>query len=87
MPRVWQTYKHRVEIFPGKCRFSLETYAGDPDREALSQGLRTRFGKDVELDLVSFGQLTDYREVRQSKPILRLVDHRPVSEQTIPAHL
>ena len=78
---------YRVEIQPKACRFTVETYAGDPDREALREGLSGRFKRDVELELVPYGALTDYREVRQSKPILRLVDHRPVSEQTIPAHL
>jgi phenylacetate-CoA ligase len=78
---------YRVEIHPKACRITLEAYAGEPDRDALTEGLRTRFKRDFELDLVPYGGLTDYREVRQSKPILRLQDHRPVSEQTIPAHL
>ncbi len=78
---------YRVEIYPEKIRLALETYAGEPDKDALEKGLREQFGKDVELDLVAYGELTDYRAVRESKPILRLADHRPVSEQTIPAHL
>jgi phenylacetate-CoA ligase len=78
---------YRVEILPERLRLTLESYAGDPDRDVLVKGLRARFGKDVELDLVPYGELTDYRAVRESKPILRLADHRPASEQTIPAHL
>lgn len=78
---------YRVEILSGQIRFTLETYAGEPDRDALVNGLRTQFGKDVELNLVDYGALTDYRAVRDHKPILRLADHRPASEQTIPAHL
>ncbi|MHC4576433.1 MAG: phenylacetate--CoA ligase family protein [Planctomycetota bacterium] len=79
---------YQVEVLPDRCRITAETYAGDvPDRGAMRTALADRFGLNVELELVPYGALTAYREVRASKPILRLADRRPASDQTVPAHL
>ncbi|MFQ5845902.1 MAG: hypothetical protein ACE5JG_13040, partial [Planctomycetota bacterium] len=78
---------YRVELLPGRCRVVAETYGASPDPAAVGAALRDRFGGEAEVELVSYGALTDYRAVRETKPILRLVDHRPASEQTVPVHL
>jgi phenylacetate-CoA ligase len=78
---------YRVHLTQERCKVTVETYSGDPDAETVKAGLAKLFGADVELDFVPYGELTDYRAVRISKPILRLRDERPVSEQNVPAHL
>jgi phenylacetate-CoA ligase len=78
---------YRVELNAQKVQAIIEAYADEPQRKALEAGLAELFGVPAEVRLVEYGELTDYRAVRESKPILRLVDKRPKSGQTIPTHL
>lgn len=79
--------EYRLELRPGSLHLAAETYAGAPDAEALQGALHERFGMRTEVELVPYGALSDYRAVRQTKPLLRLVDQRPLSEQRVPVHL
>ncbi|MHC4931598.1 MAG: phenylacetate--CoA ligase family protein [Planctomycetota bacterium] len=78
---------YRVELGAEKVQATIETYAGEPGAKTVKAGLEGLFGVPAEIRLVEYGELTDYRAVRESKPILRLVDKRPKSGQTIPTHL
>ena len=79
--------EYEVGLRAGRCSVRLETYAGEPDEDAIRDGLRALLDVDVELETVPYGALVDYRAVRLRKPILRLVDRRPASEQVIPGYL
>jgi len=79
--------EYEVSLGPDRCSVRLETYAGRPDRDAIAKGLGALLQLPVDLESLPYGALVDYRAVRLSKPILRLADRRPVSEQVIPAHL
>jgi phenylacetate-CoA ligase len=74
---------YRLVIDDEGARLTLESYGdaeGDPQLEDL-------LGMPVRCERVAFGALTDFRAVRESKPILRLDDRRSVSDQSVPRHL
>ncbi|MBI3892052.1 MAG: 4Fe-4S binding protein [Candidatus Wallbacteria bacterium] len=76
---------YRVHLHEDRLQVELEDYAaGAEAAERARVGLEARFSLPCALELVPFGKLTAYREVRQAKPILKLVDHRVVSTQRVP---
>jgi phenylacetate-CoA ligase len=81
--------EYEVALEADRCSVRLERYDGEPDRDAIRGGLGALLGVgvDVDVEVVDYGGLVDYRAVRLSKPILRFRDHRAVSQQVVPAHL
>jgi len=73
--------EYRAELREDGLRVVVEQYDA---RVALPAEL---CGLPARIDTVPYGALTDYRAVRQAKPILRLVDARASSAQTVPTHL
>ena len=53
----------------------------------IQQRFRTNWGLPADLEIVPYGTLRNYREIRTSKPILRLVDSRASSTQEVPRYL
>ena len=82
-----QFLESRVEIGGDGCRARLEAYGSAPEPDGAAAALASLLGLPVRLESVPCGALTPYREVRSSKPILRLRDLRPQSRQSIPRHL
>jgi len=78
---------YEVSVESDRCRATLERYTGKPDVEALGTELQKLLGMPAEVRIVEYGTLVDYREVRAGKPLLRVVDRRPVSEQIAPVHM
>jgi phenylacetate-CoA ligase len=78
---------YQVEVLPERVRATLETYAGEADGARVEEALSRLFGVPAQVSFVPYGKLSDYRSVRMSKSILRLVDRRPASQQRVPAHL
>ncbi|MEN8151063.1 MAG: phenylacetate--CoA ligase family protein [Planctomycetota bacterium] len=67
---------------------TVEDYAAPSGAgEAVAAGLEKRFGLRANVEVVPFGTLTDYREPRMSKPILKLTDARAESTQEAPTLL
>jgi len=67
---------------------TVEDYAAPADcGSAISAGLEKRFGMPARVEVVPFGTITEYREPRKSKPILKLTDARAESTQEIPTLL
>ena len=79
--------EYEVNLQADRCSVRLEAYSGEADIDALRKGLGALLEIEVEIETIAYGGLVDYRSVRLRKPILRLVDRRPASEQVIPAHL
>jgi len=79
--------EYEVSLQSDRCRVRLERYAQKPDVDSMEAGLAELLGVDVDVEIVPYGALVDYRAVRMSKPILRLVDRRPISQQRTPVHL
>jgi len=78
---------YTLEIEEKGARLTVERYEGEPDTTRVRSSLAALLEMPVEIDLVDYGALDDPRAVRASKPILRLKDRRPTSQQTIPSHL
>ena len=74
-----------VRLQEEQALLRLEDYAASETaaREAQDH-LEHELGMAVELDFVPYGTLTRYREVRQEKPILKVLDERRSSTQEIP---
>lgn len=67
---------------------TLEDYAAPAGAgERVRAGLERRFGLPAKVEVVPFGTLTEYREPRRTKPILKIADARPGSTQRIPTLL
>ena len=79
--------EYEVSLQSDRCRVRLERYAGEPDVDAIRAGMRELLGVETDVEIVPYGSLVDYRAVRMSKPILRFVDRRPISQQRTPVHL
>ena len=76
---------YHVVIREDGIAVTLEDYAAPAGAVgAVRESLDERFHRPVTVDLVPFGTLTNYREPRQKKPILKISDERPESTQEIP---
>ncbi|HQG27650.1 MAG TPA: 4Fe-4S binding protein [Candidatus Ozemobacteraceae bacterium] len=78
---------YRVVIEDDRIRVTAEEYGAHDSRETMARNLADAFGQRTEVDLVPFGTITKYREIRQSKPILKIEDKRSSSTQVIPEYL
>ncbi len=77
---------YNVKIYNDKIKILAEIWAGRVDINNLKRHLYYLFrGKKIEIELLEFGQLTKYYEVRKTKPILKLIDLRQESTQKKPA--
>jgi phenylacetate-CoA ligase len=78
----------RAVIHEDGMAVTLEDYAAPAGAaEKVARALTSRFGMPAEVDLVPFGTITDYREPRKSKPILKVEDRRRASTQEPPSLL
>lgn len=77
---------YEVRLRGDRCRLVLEEYGGG-DAEQARKSLSALLAADVDLRLVPYGALSSYREVRRTKPILRVLDERATSSQRVPANL
>ncbi|MBI4870066.1 MAG: 4Fe-4S binding protein, partial [Candidatus Riflebacteria bacterium] len=76
---------YRVSVHEDRLDVLLEDYAAPEGAcERVRESLQKRFGRPVTAQLVPFGKLTAYREVRASKPLLKLLDRRAASTQQVP---
>lgn len=78
---------YQVELLSDHVKATLEAYAGEADKARVEEVLARLFGVRAQASVVPYGKLSDYRSVRMSKSILRLVDRRPTSQQKVPTHL
>lgn len=78
---------YRAVIDDDGIRVTAEEYGPHDSREAMVRNLSDTFGQRTEVELVPFGTITKYREIRQSKPILKIEDRRSSSTQVIPEYL
>ena len=78
----------RLEVHEDRLVLTLESYAADEEaaRKAIA-GIEARYDMEVQLELVPFGQLTRYRDVRREKPIHKVRDTRSSSTQEVPEYL
>lgn len=78
---------YRVVIEDAGIRITAEEYGMHDEAGVMRKTLSETFGMPVEVELVPFGTITRYREIRQSKPILKVEDRRSTSTQVIPEYL
>lgn len=78
---------YRVIIEDAGIKITAEEYGEHDPRETICKTISETFGQHTDVKLVPFGKITKYREVRQSKPILKVEDRRSTSTQVIPEYL
>lgn len=78
---------YRVILEDESMSIKLEEYGAIDSISTIEDSLSGRFGMKVKAEVLPFGELTKYREVRVSKPILKVEDKRSVSTQKIPEFL
>ena len=79
---------YRARIHDDRIELTIEQYTDeDPPVDALSAGFEERFGLSTRVTVVPFGEITEYREVRGRKPILKMEDLRSTSTQEVPEFL
>jgi len=78
---------YRVILEDSGIKMVVEEYGSHAPLPQMKKAISDEFSQNVEVELVPFGTLTKYREVRFSKPILKVEDKRSVSTQKIPEYL
>lgn len=78
---------YRVILEENLITFVLEEYGSHNSLQQIEQSLSDEFKQKVKVEIVPFGTITKYREVRFSKPILKVEDKRSCSTQKIPEFL
>jgi len=78
---------YRVTLTDAEARYVLEEYGRHAPVEEIAERLTAEFGMPAKVELVPFGTITKYREIRLSKPILKIEDHRSCSTQQTPEYL
>lgn len=78
---------YRVTLEDAGIKVLVEEYGRHDPLSQIREGLSERFHQKVDVEIVPFGTITKYREIRVSKPILKVEDKRPVSTQKIPEYL
>jgi phenylacetate-CoA ligase len=79
---------YEVRVSGSSLAVKCERYGPQRISKAdLAADLKKTFGMRANVRLVKFGSMTRYREVRQTKPILRLFDARKSSTQKLPETL
>ncbi|MDQ1252569.1 MAG: hypothetical protein QG646_1690, partial [Euryarchaeota archaeon] len=77
---------YRVFIHDKLIQVELEEYPSCPDYDSISlkTELSTLTGLTVEVKLLKLGELTSFRKVRENKSIIKILDLRKNSRQTLP---
>ncbi|HNV70287.1 MAG TPA: 4Fe-4S binding protein [Candidatus Ozemobacteraceae bacterium] len=78
---------YRVVLEDGRMNVTVETFGRHEPAKTIEEALGAEFGMTTVVELVPFGTITAYREVRKSKPILKIEDRRSCSTQKIPEYL
>ena len=81
--------EYTVEVQEGRLAIRAEDYDEDrpvPVAETI-EDVERRFGVPVDLDVVPYGALRNYREIRVSKPLMRVRDARISSTQKVPEYV
>ncbi len=78
---------YRVVLEDGRMNVTVEMFGRHDSAETMKSALAEEFGMSVAVELVPFGTITPYRDVRRSKPILKIEDRRSCSTQKIPEFL
>ncbi|MBF0500254.1 MAG: 4Fe-4S binding protein [Candidatus Riflebacteria bacterium] len=78
---------YRVVLNDEVIEVTVEEYGAHDSGKEMEDRLSTEFGMKTSVKIVPFGIITNYREVRRSKPILKVEDKRSGSTQKIPEYL
>jgi phenylacetate-CoA ligase len=81
--------EYTAEVHEGRLLITAEDYDAErpvPVAETVGE-MERLFGVPVELDVVPYGALRDYREIRVSKPLTRVRDMRASSTQRVPEYV
>jgi len=75
-------YNHEIEV-------DAEVYdhSGPVDIDKIQKDFEKRFRLKTRVNLYHYGTIRNYREIRKSKPLLRLTDLRADSTQEVPQYL
>ncbi|MFZ2955810.1 MAG: 4Fe-4S binding protein [Candidatus Ozemobacteraceae bacterium] len=78
---------YRVVLTDNLIEVTAEEYGSHDPVTGMEERLSTEFGLKTTVKIVPFGVITPYREVRRTKPILKIEDRRSCSTQKIPEFL
>lgn len=78
---------YRVVLEDTGMKVIVEEYGRHDPPAQIQERLGETFRQKVAVEIVPFGTLTKYREVRVTKPILKIEDKRSTSTQTVPEFL
>lgn len=78
---------YRVILEDGSMKVTVEMFGRHDGAKVMEEALGEEFGMATTVELVPFGTITKFREVRKSKPILKVEDRRSCSTQKIPEFL
>ena len=81
--------EYRVEIFKEKIIIQVEDYncGTNVPMEKIKRDFKDKFKMETMIKLYPYGRIRNYKKIRETKPVLRLQDHRESSTQKIPQYL
>ena len=79
--------EYQVSVFDNQIKISAESYQNETiDEKRIIDNFEEEFGLRSSIEILKYGQIRDYHEIRQSKPLFRLLDKRSYSTQKIPIY-
>ena len=78
---------YRVVLHDDRMEITVEEYGDHSAIQAMENSIGEEFSLATRVSVVPFGTITPYRDVRRSKPILKVEDRRSRSTQKIPEYL
>ena len=80
--------EYNVQVSNDEIKIYAENYLEkEIPIEEIMRDFENKFGLQTYIEIVPYGTIRDYHEIRKSKPLLRLVDNRISSTQKIPQYL
>ena len=81
--------EYTIQILEKQIIVTAENYSTNTfvDVDRITAELQNEFAMPVEMEVLPYGHLRDYHQIRKSKPLLRLIDERAVSMQKVPEYV
>lgn len=80
--------EYQVTVLDNEIQILAEDYIEkEIDYDQIINDYEKEFGLKTSLKVVDYGKIRNYHEIRQSKPLFRLIDKRSLSTQQIPMYV
>ena len=80
--------EYQIRVLDNEIQILAEDYIEKKiDYDQIINDYEKKFGLKTSLKVVDYGKIRNYREIRQTKPLFRLIDKRLLSTQEVPMYV